>query len=339
MWEHGDMRKHVPNNMQPEPLVLPAGIKACSGIAIETPGRRHIESPHPVLRVGYSLGVWSWDKIDLLNARSLPERCYVFVNDYDHTVKPRPDIDKRILRHFGVPDFVGNNTVCSHMYGYFGCKETNDQDGDLKSYSSWFRTSIHIMEWIPDSSFASSRYEFTFFTRWDSPRHYRILCLGADIRSALLPHLQKSLEISPPNPTNPYAVHIPIIERLVRLHADSVASIYRTIRGIHGSMTRSFEQIEQVSGYVANTSGNLAATLETLEKIQEQQRLIHGRLRANRVERTSLELDQDYLDFQIQVIRHLVRRSNSFQTDIRTRATRVRISVVLIFPSLRPGIL
>ncbi|KAK2791203.1 hypothetical protein FQN53_006041 [Emmonsiellopsis sp. PD_33] len=70
-------------------------------------------------------------------------------------------------------------------------------------------------------------------------------------------------------------------------------------------MTRSFEQIEQVSGYVANTSGNLAATLETLEKIQEQQRLIHGRLRANRVERTSLELDQDYLDFQIQVIRHL----------------------------------
>ncbi|KAK2798492.1 hypothetical protein FQN51_007646 [Onygenales sp. PD_10] len=86
---------------------------------------------------------------------------------------------------------------------------------------------------------------------------------------------------------------------------------------------RNFESIEVASGFAANIADNLAATLETFEKIQEQQKLIHDGLKSNGVDRASLELGQEYMDFQLQVIHELVRRSNYFQNQLKARATRL----------------
>jgi hypothetical protein len=73
-------------------------------------------------------------------------------------------------------------------------------------------------------------YEMGFFTRWDHSGRCRVLCI--DTPKELPSKLQKVLQKSPFDLKDPFAMHGPLIDQIVKLYDDSVWAIRDPIRKI-----------------------------------------------------------------------------------------------------------
>lgn len=72
-------------------------------------------------------------------------------------------------------------------------------------------------------------YEMGFFTCWDNSGRCRVLCIDTpeDLQSGLETVLQESL-----NPRDPFAMHIPLLDQIVKLYDDSVWRVRDPVRDI-----------------------------------------------------------------------------------------------------------
>ena len=73
-------------------------------------------------------------------------------------------------------------------------------------------------------------YEMGFFTRWDHSGHCKVLCI--DTPKELPSKLKEVLTKSPLDLKDPFAMHAPLIDQIVKLYDDSVWAIRDPIRKI-----------------------------------------------------------------------------------------------------------
>jgi hypothetical protein len=75
-------------------------------------------------------------------------------------------------------------------------------------------------------------YEMSFFTRWDYSGHCRVLCIGApeELQSGLITVLRK--QSSPFDFSDPFVLHVPLIDQIIVLYDHSVWSVRNPIRAI-----------------------------------------------------------------------------------------------------------
>ncbi|KAI9783530.1 MAG: hypothetical protein M1839_003700 [Geoglossum umbratile] len=167
-----------------------------------------------------------------------PETCYIFLDkksypeadrDNPQTASDRELIRGNILRPFNVPDFL-NNETCTDLNGYFGCKGTYSKDEKLESYSTWFRCLVKMVLKVDEDAKNYKWYEMGFFTYWDHSSRCKVLCI--DTPKDLPSRLMEVLEKSPPDRRDPFAMHAPLIDQIVRLYDDSVWAIRDPIRKI-----------------------------------------------------------------------------------------------------------
>lgn len=287
-------------------------------------------------------GVWNLTKNNFLDISKLPPICYIFLDkpsslESDNAVA-------EILRSFNIPDFL-NTRTCIDLNGYFGCRGKYKQEHDkeehdkeehdkeehdkekynrehdkkkhsLESYSTWFRCLVKLLLEGSDITRVGKGkdyiwYEMGFFTHWDHSGHCRILCI--DTPENLPSDLQKALKGSPFKRSNPFAMHIPLLDQIVRLYDDSVWLVRHPVRDIEknrGKTTPDFSNMHEISRHAIHVSEVLSVTIETLQKMEEQQKAVHKDL-SPPLEKTDREQAQQYMSFQIQMVKSLSLRSNS----------------------------
>lgn len=78
-------------------------------------------------------------------------------------------------------------------------------------------------------------YEMTFFTRWDSSGDCRVLCidtpedLARDLQNSLVSKTRNSPDL---NTTDPFFLHIPVIDQVLLQYTNSVWRVRNPIRSI-----------------------------------------------------------------------------------------------------------
>ncbi|OCL13491.1 hypothetical protein AOQ84DRAFT_283021, partial [Glonium stellatum] len=148
-------------------------------------------------------------------------------------------------------------------------------------------------------------YEMGFFTHWDHLGHCRIFCI--DTPEKLPSDLQSVLNGPPFKCNNPFSMHIPLLDQIVRLYDDSV---WRVRHPSRGETTPDFSKMHEISRHAVHVSEVLSVTVETLQRMEEQQKIIHNDL-SPPLDKTDREQAQQYMSFQIQMVKSLSLRSNS----------------------------
>lgn len=278
-------------------------------------------------------GDWKLTKNNFLDKSKLPPICYIFL---DKPSSPESNnAVAEILRSFNIPDFL-NTRTCIDLNGYFGCrgkyKEEHDNEEhdkekynmeehdkekhSLESYSTWFRCLVKLLlEGSEITQIGKGKnyiwYEMGFFTHWDHSGHCRVLCI--DTPEKLPSDLQTALKGSPFKRGDPFAMHTPLLDQLVRLYDDSVWRVRHPVRDIEknrGKTTPDFSNMHEISRHAIHVSEVLSVTIETLQKMEEQQKAIYEDL-SPPLKKTDREQAQQYMSFQLQMVKSLSLRSNS----------------------------
>jgi hypothetical protein len=99
---------------------------------------------------------------------------------------------------------------------------------------TWFRILVKMA--ARDASSSYSWHEMTFCSRWVSG-HGTILCIGASslFRELLQGALSQSETIRPPS--EPYSLHIPLLEAVVAMQDLSVWSVRDIVRSVEKAST------------------------------------------------------------------------------------------------------
>jgi hypothetical protein len=95
----------------------------------------------------------------------------------------------------------------------------------------WFRCLVKIVHPTPQDGAGYTWYEMTFFTRW-TPDHYMVVCVDtpdnfpADLKHSLSTR-SGELDLS-----DPFALHIPLMDQIIMLYDQSVWGIRDLIRRV-----------------------------------------------------------------------------------------------------------
>ncbi|GFF32814.1 hypothetical protein IFM46972_03686 [Aspergillus udagawae] len=217
------------------------------------------------------------------------------------------------------------NDTCTKLNGYFGCRGTYDKDNKLQTYVTWFRCLVKLINGQKVTYGLSIDYkwhEIGVFTRWDSPNCCRILCVDAP--EALRHDLKTSLQkMSPPDLKDPFCMHVPLIDEIVKLYDQSVWRIRDAVREIEKRRVKigaNFENMNELSRHGVHVSEVLEAMVGTFLKIQEQQRRVYVCLPAE-INKTYQEQAQEYVSFQLLMIQNLLLRSKALYERLKTEST------------------
>ncbi|PKX96181.1 uncharacterized protein P174DRAFT_405429 [Aspergillus novofumigatus IBT 16806] len=208
------------------------------------------------------------------------------------------------------------------MNGYFGCRGTYDKDNKLQDYVTWFRCLVKLIYSQRATNGLSIDYkwhEIGVFTRWDSPSCCRILCVDAP--EALRQDLKISLDkLSTLDLKDPFCMHVPLLDEIVKLHDQSSWGLRDTVRAIEKNRVEigtNFENMNELSRHGDHVIEVLEATIGTFLKIQEQQRRVYDCLPAE-TSKTYQEQAQEYVGFQLLMIQNLLLRSKSSYERLKT---------------------
>lgn len=272
----------------------------------------------------YTSERWEFGTIDYPNNKALPETCYIFLDkdSYPDSEGSRADL----LYPFNVPYYLSNDMCTARngfaLNGYFGCRATYDDSAEkLESYSTWFRSLVKMVQ--EDRSTLSKEmtalktknkpkyfwYEMDFFACWDHLGRCRVLCI--DTPKELPSKLRDALQKAPPDIKDPFGLHVPLIDQIVKLYDNSIWSIRHPIRTIEKNrQIPDFEEMHEISRHAVHISEVLSVTIETIENIQRQQKAIYEVLSSD-LGRTYREQMQEYTSFQLQILKNLKQRSSS----------------------------
>lgn len=213
---------------------------------------------------------------------------------------------------------------------------------------TWFRCLVKNVLKPGEETQSGKRYtwyEMGFFTCWDSLGCCRVLCIDTpqDLQSALETVLQKPFL----DPRDPFAMHVPLIDQIVKLYDDSVWLIRDEVREIeevsssvvfqgrtsltHVDQHRQdaplrFGEMHEASRHAIHVTEVLSATIETVEKIQQQQKVIYESLPSD-PGKTYRTQAQDYVSFQLEMLKSLKLRSCSNHERMKGEVTLVRKSL------------
>lgn len=152
-----------------------------------------------------------------------------------------------ISRYFRIPDHLFSDTY-RRSNGFFSTESSYDNDGHLQlhsKYKAWCKVSAgtdfgldtrfrFLIKFVNPSRITGLSYtwhEMTFFSRW-SPDRCSVLCVGMPHTFIVL--LQENLSrLQPKMPSsNPYSLHIPLIESIIAMHDSSVWFVRDVVRSV-----------------------------------------------------------------------------------------------------------
>ncbi|RKK81966.1 hypothetical protein BFJ68_g17581 [Fusarium oxysporum] len=242
-----------------------------------------------------------------------------------------------LLGLFDIPKFVATRT-CVKLNGYFGCRPTYTND-HVTSCSTWFRCLVKMVrkvdhepydaepEYVADTNEKGYVwFEMGIFTRWGSPIKCQVLCIDAPFD--LPDRLKASLEKRPSglNFGDPFAMHIDLIDLIIKYYDLSVWRIRHPVRKLEEDRPyagRLFKPMHDVSRHSIHTSEVLSATIETLQEMLRCQTKLCDKLPGAH-DNTYQEQAKEYMKFQIQLAKSLKLRSDSNQRRLENEVDLVR---------------
>ncbi|KAF4581029.1 hypothetical protein GQ602_007166 [Ophiocordyceps camponoti-floridani] len=280
----------------------------------------------PVARLlKYENGFWTAGQVDLQRSQALPDVCYIFLEDRDWYKHQCTEQGRgRILAPFNIPSFL-TSQLCTESNGYFGCQSSFDANEGLIDLSMWFRCLVkrvlnHDEKKAPDGK----DYwwdEMGFFTSWHHPNSSKILCVGTP--ESFHDRLRVELDTAPSFLLkDPFAMLIPIIGQIIELYTDSTWRVRDKVREIEktrGRQRADFVTMHNISRHAIHLNEVCTVTIETLEKLLEQQKLTHGAIAW--LDKTYKQQSQESLSFYLQMMKSLKLRSSSNQERINAEIT------------------
>lgn len=96
---------------------------------------------------------------------------------------------------------------------------------------TWFRCLVKVLHHTPQDNMEYTWYEMTFFTRW-APGHCMVVCV--DTPDNLLSNLEQALSTGSGelDLSDPFALHIPLMDQIIILYDQSVWGICVLIRQV-----------------------------------------------------------------------------------------------------------
>jgi hypothetical protein len=153
-----------------------------------------------------------------------------------------------IFRQFNAPALLASKMGID-INGFFGSRRSHDEEERLKSYSklktplsplsqtqltkpgTWYRCLVKMIYPYKLSTGKDYKwYEMTFVSRWEAPGSEQILCIDTpeDFPSALSAILgDTAVDFN-----DPFAMHLPLLQEVVRLNDKSVWAIRDPIRDV-----------------------------------------------------------------------------------------------------------
>ena len=104
-------------------------------------------------------------------------------------------------------------------------------EAKVNPIGTWFRCLVKIIHQGPQGSERFRWYEMSFFTYWE-PGHCVVLCI--DTPDTLATELERTLsrDSNRFNLIDPFSLHIPLMDQIIKLYDKSVWGIRDLIRGI-----------------------------------------------------------------------------------------------------------
>ncbi|CRG90551.1 hypothetical protein PISL3812_07595 [Talaromyces islandicus] len=274
----------------------------------------------PVAKILYfdeSSELWEIGDVYDLSIASLPKCCYIFLPKENYR-----EGQGGIFRQFNAPALLASK-MGIEINGFFGSRLSHNEDERLKSYSTWYRCLVKMIYpyKLPDGK-DYKWYEMTFVSRWEAlGSRQQILCI--DTPEELPSTLLTILENTAVNFDDPFAMHIPLLQEIVRLNDKSVWAIRDPIREVEKRRPTAgpdFEAMHEISRHSIHVSEVLAVSIQTFGKILEQLQKIHAKLPV------ALSLDaheqaHEDVDFQIQMLKSLKERSISNYSRLTSEIT------------------
>ncbi|KAF1833406.1 hypothetical protein BDW02DRAFT_623654 [Decorospora gaudefroyi] len=244
-----------------------------------------------------------------------------YILDEQDTFSTDAEPAPELVQFFQIPSHL-LTTVNRRSNGFFSCAETFNQDGELQSTYTWFRVLVKMA--ARDASSSYSWHEMTFCSRWVSSR-CTILCIGAYslFRGLLqdgLVQLGTTLQ-----PSEPYSLHIPLVEAIVAMQDLSVWSVRNIVRSVEKASTlaaqdrslptresQGFLMMHEAARHAIHSFETLSVTVETVEAMQRH--VVHLASKSKQKsgnEPDTLSQVRTHMAFQASMLRNLLLRSQS----------------------------
>ncbi|KAF2443470.1 hypothetical protein P171DRAFT_432717 [Karstenula rhodostoma CBS 690.94] len=241
-----------------------------------------------------------------------PQLQYILVEEdcFSADTKPVPEL----VQFFQIPSHLLTN-VYRRSNGFFSSVETFGQDGRLQSCYSWFRVLVKMA--ARDASSSYTWHEMTFCSRWSSDR-CAILCIGvSSLLRELLQDALVRLETTLPL-TEPYLLHIPLVEAVIAMHDASVWSVREIVRSVEKDRSlptrgsQDFVMMHEGARHAIHSFETLSVTVETVKAMQRQIVYLADKSRqASGSEPETLLQVSTHIAFHIRMLRNLLLRSQS----------------------------
>ncbi|ORY18334.1 hypothetical protein BCR34DRAFT_529167 [Clohesyomyces aquaticus] len=225
--------------------------------------------------------------------------------------------DKQLLpelsQFFYLPSHI-LSCIYRRSNGFFDFEECLDDSGHTQSYNTWFRLQVKFAPEHLGSNYVW--HDMTFVSRWN-PDRCSVLCIGVPNS---FQHLLNSTLLSMWSripPSEPYSLHVPLIEAIVSMQDSSVWSVRDIVRSIEKDRSRpgrgldDFISLHEAARYAIHSFESLGVSVDTVEAMQRQILDISRRSgQSTELARASHQI-QMHIESQIRMLRNLERRSQS----------------------------
>ncbi|PSN59027.1 hypothetical protein BS50DRAFT_641288 [Corynespora cassiicola Philippines] len=156
----------------------------------------------------------------------------------------------------------------------------------------------------------------TFLSSWVNGKS-TVLCVGANLTfQSTLQRVLSQMEIDP-SLSEPFSLHVPIVETIIAMQDASVWSIRDVVRGIEKDRfrqtrgSRDFVLLHETARHAIHSFETLSVTVEALDALKHQVMDLSLSKQGDKKQADRAYQLRSQVDFQIQILRNLLHRSQS----------------------------
>ncbi|KFY03610.1 hypothetical protein O988_01369 [Pseudogymnoascus sp. VKM F-3808] len=258
---------------------------------------------------------WRPKPVDLAKSTVQDEVCFIFLEDGNWFKDTCTEAKRRkILEPFQVPDILSSD-LCVELNGYFGCRSSLSDEGNLIGLSTWFRILTKRVLKPGETKLHGGKaylwYEMAFFALWSISGTARVLCIGTPPEMKV--RIEQELQTRPAfNPNDPFAMLHPILDEVVRVCDDSTWRVAKRVRGIEKNrkVGPDFEELHDHARHARHLVESETVAIETMERMIMQQNVNFELLRS-RFDTTYPIQSKEYMAFQLQMMKSLRSRAQA----------------------------
>ncbi|KAL5346212.1 hypothetical protein ACLOAV_008479 [Pseudogymnoascus australis] len=213
-----------------------------------------------------------------------------------------------------VPDILSSK-LCTELNGYFGCRSSLGDDGNLIGLSTWFRiltkTVLEPDERIIYGGEAYLWYEMGFFLSWSTRGTARVLCIGTP--PVMRVRIEQELQTRPAiNLNDPFAMLRPVLDEVVRACDDDTWRVAKIVRRVEKKrkVRPDFEELHDLARHARHLVEIETVAIETIERVTLQQSVNFDLLRSG-LDKTYQIQAGEYMAFQLQMMKSLRSRAQA----------------------------